>query len=358
MSKQIQVPSRGPLKMRDIAALAGVSTATISRVLHNSPLVDPETAANVRTIIRRANYVPNTTGTALKSGHSGIFGLIVPDISNPFFADFVKHFERQLVDRDQEMLLAITDHLPEQMQRSTRRMLMRGVEGVVVLESEIETESYETILHNQVPLVTLNRLMVEPGVSDIAIDALSGMTAAIAHLKKLGHQRIGFLGGILGQRITAARELSFRQAMENNHLKHRSDWIGYANFTLNGGTKAMEVMLAHPNRVTAVLCANDLSAVGALRAIRKARLAPGYDISVIGLDDIDLDTMVDPPLTTLRISRERLATLCLQALTRLSCEPNHPGEQLFLDLELVLRESAGPCPTAMKEKNTQRKTRA
>jgi DNA-binding LacI/PurR family transcriptional regulator len=121
--------------MREIAALAGVSIATISRVLHNSPLVDPDTAERVRAVIQQANYVPNATGPALKSGRSGIFGLIVPEFSNPFFADFVRHFEKQVVDRDQEMLLAISDHSPEQMQRCVRRMLMRGVEGIAILES-------------------------------------------------------------------------------------------------------------------------------------------------------------------------------------------------------------------------------
>jgi DNA-binding LacI/PurR family transcriptional regulator len=343
MPKAGKTAARGPVKMREIALLARVSTATISRVLNNSPLVDPATAKRVREIITKHNYIPNTTGVALKSGRSGIFGLIVPDIGNPFFADFVTHFERTVVDNDQEMLLAMTGHLPEEMKRSTRRMMMRGVEGIVILESEIETSSYEAIFHNQVPLVTLNRLLVEPCVSDVAIDALSGMTAAVRHLKELKHRRIGFLGGRPGQRISMDREKSFRAAMKKMKLPLAKDRIVAANFTMEGGRLAMGQLLRQPDRVSAVLCANDLSAVGAMHAIRDAGLTPGKDISVIGLDDIDLCTMIHPPLTTLRLAIPELVQAFLQALTRLSRSPRRNGEQVVVELELIRRESTGLC---------------
>ena len=289
----------GPLKMRDIARIAGVSTATISRVINNSDRVDRQTAERVRSIIQALNYIPNSTGTALKSGRSGIYGLIVPNISNAFFADFVSHFEREVVTRDQEMMLAITAHSHEEMQRSIRRMLMRGVEAIAVLASEIETSAYESMLHNRVPLVTLNRLAAEPGVSDVAVEAFTGMKQAIQHLVELGHSRIGFLGGRAHQTISAARESAFRKAMRANRLEIIRHTIQPANFTIEGGRRAMTKLLARPisnsATVTAVLCANDLSAIGAMQAIREAGLTIGRDISVIGLDDIDLCTIVDPP---------------------------------------------------------------
>ena len=111
--------------------------------------------------------------------------------------------------RDQEMLLAITEHSPEQMQRSIRRMLMRGVEGLVILESEIETQSYETMLHNRLPLVTLNRLVLEPGVSDVAIDATLGMRAAVAHLKALGTATSAFWAAKLAKASSARERQAF-----------------------------------------------------------------------------------------------------------------------------------------------------
>jgi DNA-binding LacI/PurR family transcriptional regulator len=353
MPKRNRSTVTGPLKMRDIANIAGVSTATISRVLHNSSLVDADTAQRVREIIRKNNYIPNATGTALKSGRSGIFGLIVPDISNPFFADFVKHFEREAVNHDQEMLLAITDHLPEEMQRSTRRMLMRGVEGIAILESEIETESYETMLHNRVPIVTLNRLTIEPCVSDVAVDALSGMTAAVRHLQTLGHQRIGFLGGRPGQSISMEREKTFRTVMKKLKLPLDEASVVPAHFTVEGGYSAMNSLLATRDRVTAVLCANDISAIGAMNAMRHAGIVPGKDLSVIGLDDIDICTMVHPNLTTLRLCREQMVNLFLEALKHLSRAPQQAGQQIMIELELILRESTDRAPariTALKKR--------
>ncbi len=329
------------MKMVDVARLAGVSTATISRVLNGSPLVDPVTAARVLAIIQETNYVPNNTGMSLKSGRSGIFGLILPDITNPFFADFVKYFERELVNRDQEMLMAITDHSPEQMQRSIRRMLMRGVEGLVILESEIQTSSYETMLHNQVPLVTLNRLKIEPGVSDVAIDTLSGMKQGIAHLKALGHRQIGFLGGRHGQRISRAREQSFRKAMRSNRLAVSNETIRFAHFTPEGGAREMEALLKLSPRVTAVLCANDMSATGALRALEQAGLEAGKDVSIIGLDDSDICTVMHPQMTTLRISRQQLVELYFEALTGLLQQPHEPGLQFFQGAELIIRGTTG-----------------
>ena len=350
MPKRSVSADRAPRKMKmvDVARLAGVSTATISRVLNGSALVDPVTAARVQAIIEETNYVPNTTGTSLKSGRSGIFGLILPDITNPFFSDFLRYFEREVVNRDQEMLIAITGHSPEQMQRSIRRMLMRGVEGLVILESEIQTSSYETMLHNQVPLVTLNRLKLEPGVSDVAIDTLSGMTKAIAHLKELGHTHVGFLGGQAGQRISRARELSFRKAMKANKLKVTEEAIRFAHFTPEGGCREMELVLQLTPEVTAVLCANDLTAIGALRALELHGLEPGKDVCVIGLDDSYLCTVVHPHLTTLRISREQLVALYFEALTGLLQHPHEPGQQFFQEAELIIRGTTGPAPSTRR----------
>jgi LacI family transcriptional regulator len=333
--------------MRDIARIAGVSTATISRVINNSDRVDRQTADRIRSIIQDLNYIPNSTGTALKSGRSGIYGLIVPNISNSFFADFISQFEREVVTRDQEMMLAITAHSHEEMQRSIRRMLMRGVEAIAVLESEIETTAYESMLHNRVPLVTLNRLAVEPGVSDVAVEAFTGMKLAIQHLVELGHSRIGFLGGRAHQTISAARESAFRKAMRANRLEIIRPAIQAADFSIEGGRRAMSRLIsrstANFSPVTAVLCANDLSAIGAMLAIRNAGLIIGQDISVIGLDDIDLCTIVDPPLTTLHLSRKNMVSLFLEAMDNLLSAPHETGQQLNIHVDLVIRGSTGPC---------------
>src|ERR1700753_929462 len=175
------------MNMRDIAKLAGVSSATVSNVINGSKVVRPATAARVRKVIEEMRFVPNGSATTLKYGRSSTYGLIIPDITNPFFPEFIKSFEGIVVGNDQEMLMATTDFHSGRMQQSIRRMLIRKVDGVALLASEIETEPFEDLIHNRVPLVTMDRGHIGNGLSDVAINNKSGMDQALLHLKELGH---------------------------------------------------------------------------------------------------------------------------------------------------------------------------
>jgi DNA-binding LacI/PurR family transcriptional regulator len=163
------------MDMRDIAKLAGVSSATVSRVINGSNLVRPETVERVRKVIEEVKFFPNNSATTLKYGRSGTYGLIIPDITNPFFPEFIKCFEGIVVENDQEMLMATTDFHSGRMQQSIRRMLVRKVDGVALLASEIETEPFEDLIHNRVPLVTMDRGRTAKGLSDVAINNKSGI---------------------------------------------------------------------------------------------------------------------------------------------------------------------------------------
>src|SRR6266404_2331551 len=175
------------MDMRDIAKIAGVSSATVSRVINGSDRVRPATADRVRRVIEELKFFPNTNATTLKYGRSGTYGLIIPDITNPFFSEFIKCFEKILVENNQEMLMATTDFHPTRIQQSIRRMLVRKVDGVALLASEIETEPFEDLIQNRVPLVTMDRGHTANGLSDVAINNKSGMDQALRHLKEFRH---------------------------------------------------------------------------------------------------------------------------------------------------------------------------
>src|SRR5260370_1069913 len=157
------------MDMRDIAKLAGVSSATVSRVINGSSLVRPETVERVRKVIEEVKFFPNNSATTLKYGRSGTYGLIIPDITNPFFPEFIKCFEAIVVENDKEMLMATTDFHSGRMQQSIRRMLVRKVDGVALLASEIETEPFEDLIQNRVPLVTMDRGRTANGLTDVSI---------------------------------------------------------------------------------------------------------------------------------------------------------------------------------------------
>jgi LacI family transcriptional regulator len=329
------------MDMRGIAKIAGVSSATVSRVISGSNSVRPETAERVRQIIKELNFFPNSSATTLKQGKSGTYGLVIPDITNPFFPELIRSFERILVENNREMFMATTEFHPSQMQQTIRRMLVRKVDGVALLASEIETEPIESLMHNRVPLVTIDRRQPAAGVSDILVDCTGGMAAAIKHLVELRHHRIGYIGGSDGRTISDHRLRSFITAMKRHGLAVNLDHLRVGDYRVPGGEKAMQELLAMKRRPTAILTANDLTAIGALRAIHRYGFSVPEDFSLIGMDDIEFCNFVTPPLTTLRLARRELAGLLFTALESAKANPRAMGLQYSIHPKLLVRESTG-----------------
>ncbi|WP_420238462.1 LacI family DNA-binding transcriptional regulator [Telmatobacter bradus] len=348
------------ISIHEIAKLSGVSTATVSRVINGSSRVSPATAAKVQEMIQQLNFVPDNRAIHLSRGKSQIYGIIIPDLTNPFFTETVKEFEALLFENEQEMLVANTDFHGTRLQRSVHRMLLRRVDGVAILTSELEAASLESLVQNRISVVTTDHYRTACGISDIAIDFGSGITQMVEHLKQLGHRNLGFIGGTEGLITSRVRRESFMDAVVKQGLSSRAGWIGVADFTIESGSQAMARILAEPEIPTAILCANDLTAIGALRtAYAKGLDVPG-DISVAGCDDIDMADIVYPPLTTLRISRREYARLLYEALRDSGKDLTQSGRQLTLPLSLVVRKSTGPAPKqggGSTEKRTLTRTR-
>ena len=342
------------MDMREIAKLAGVSSATVSRVINGSSLVRPETVERVRKVIDEVKFFPNNSATTLKYGRSGTYGLIIPDITNPFFPEFIKSFEGIVVGNDQEMLMATTDFHSGRMQQSIRRMLIRKVDGVALLASEIETEPFEDLIHNRVPLVTMDRGHIGNGLSDVAINNKSGMDQALQHLKDLRHKKIGYIGGFAGLTISDHRVDAFIRALKRVDIVPRPEFIKVGNYRITGGMTAMTELLSLEDRPTAVLAANDLTAIGGMRAAMKMGFTIPDDLSIIGFDDIDMSDIVHPPLTTLRLPRYELAKVFFDALEHLKSGPHVHGEQYSVKTSLIVRESTGLAPKQQRSFSSRR----
>ena len=336
------------MDMRDIAKLAGVSSATVSRVINESATVKPATAERVRKVIAESKFFPNSSATTLKHGKSSTYGLIIPDITNPFFPELIRSFEKILVENGREMLMATTDFHPSRIQQSIRRMLVRRVDGVALIASEIDTEPIESLIHNRVPLVTMDRRITGPGLSDVLINNTSGMDEAISHLKDLGHSEIGFVGGMIGPTISDHRSHAFIKALKKHGLTANPEFMRAGNYRISGGEAAMRELLQFRGGPTAILTANDLTAIGALRAIHRHGLTVPGDYSVIGFDDIELSDILHPPLTTLRLSRQEFAEIFFSALESMRGKPHADGRQYSIKTSLVIRESTGPAKKSTK----------
>ncbi|HTW81713.1 MAG TPA: LacI family DNA-binding transcriptional regulator [Terracidiphilus sp.] len=333
-----------PVSIREIAKLAGVSSATVSRVINSSSLVTADTTERIQRIIQQVNFVPNRSAVHLKNGKSQIFGAIIPDVTNPFFMELVKIFESVLVENDLELLIANTDFHQTRTQRSIHRMLLRRVDGVAFLTSEVETAELESLVQNRIPVVTTDHYRTAPGMSDIVVDFRNGMWQLIQHLKGLGHQQVGFIGGTEGLATSRNRRESFMDAVVSCGMASQDGWIVAGDYRVSGGAAGMRAILENKEIPTAVVTANDLTAIGALRTAHESGLRIPDDISIAGCDDIEMADIVYPPLTTLRISRRQYAQMLFDALRISAQDLTQPGRVFNLPMKLVVRESTGPAP--------------
>jgi len=329
------------MDIREIAKRAKVSTATVSRAINRVPTVNPQLARRVWSVVEELGYYPNTQARALVSGRSRIFGLVISEITNPFFPEIVQVFETIAVQHGYEILLTSTGNDPKRMESSVRRMIERRVEGVAVMTFGMEEVLLEDLKLRKVPLVFVDVGPARPRVSNIRIDYLNGIRQAVQHLAALRHSRIAFITGPLRLKSAMARKQAFLRSIEEIGLESDPELIVEGDHTMEGGMSAFARLLARPMRPTAVLCSNDMTAIGVMRESHEAGITIPRDLSVVGFDDIRLAQFVIPPLTSVRMSQTELARLAFDALkgelARETPAPN--GTEYVLKTHLVLRES-------------------
>src|SRR5215831_12653723 len=327
-----------PMDIREIARRAKVSTATVSRAINRVPTVDPQLAKRVWKVVDELGYYPNTQARALVLGRSRIFGLVVSEITNPFFPEVVQTFENLAVENNYEILLTSTVHDPKRMESSVRRMIERRVDGVAILTFGMEDTLIEHLRFRKVPLVFVDVGPDVPGIANIRINYLNGIRQAVQHLAALRHTRIAFIAGPQHLKSAIARRDAFKTAMEEIGLS--SELIVIGDHRMDGGMKAFHELHAVDNPPTAVLCSNDMTAIGVMREAYEQKVSIPESLSLIGFDDIRLTEFTTPPLTTVQMSQHELAKIAFKALLNEVDQPHTPKNHSYeLVTSLVLRRS-------------------
>lgn len=295
--------------------------------------------------IRELNYYPNTQARSLVSGRSRIFGLIVPEITNPFFPELVQGFEDIAVENGYEMLVSSTTNDPGRMSVCIRRMLERKVEGVAVMTFGVEEPLLEQLSERKVPMVLTEFLLENPHVSTLLLDYEMGFRLGVEHLVKLGHQHIAFISGPLALHSARTRREAFLHSLKEFQLPLRDSWMIEGDHTLEAGVRGFQALADQGEIPTAILCSNDMTAIGVLKAAYHAHVLVPNDLSVIGLDDIHFSEYTLPPLTTIRLSGVEIAQAAFHALMA-QVQPEHEEEavrQYPISTSLVVRESTAPA---------------
>jgi LacI family transcriptional regulator len=326
-----------------VARLAGVSTATVSRALNDTGQVAEPKRAAIDAAVEQLGYRPNTIARSLVTRATQTIALLLPDITNPFYAELVTGIQALTRERDYTMLLCTTDFDPEQEERYLRLLRAKHVDGALVDGLVLPPERIARFVEDGFPIVCLDRDVSSPAVPLVQVDNRMGARLATEHLLALGHRRIAHIAGAPA-RISEERLVGYQGALESAGVSLDSALVAVGAFTEIGGHDAMRVLLAAAPELTAVFAANDLSAIGAMNALAASgRSVPGQ-VSVVGFDDLRLARFMAPPLTTVRQPAGEIARHSTELLLgMIAGKKPRESRHLFVP-ELIIRSSTSPPP--------------
>ena len=327
------------MKLEDVARRAGVSTATVSRVLNNIGVVKESTRARVLRAVGDLKYSPNMNARALASSASRTIGLVVSNLANPFFVDIYCSLEEQALSQGYEVLVSQTGYEPERLVAAVQTMLGRRVAGLALVVSEIDGALLEELAARPIRTAVYDVGRPYPNMVSIKTDYRGGMRKIAEYLHDLGHRRMAFVGHhtLLGP-LSDRREV-FLDVMKRYEPEvvctTVADTDGFA-----GGHAAARELVDSGFEPTAILCVNDVMAFGVCRYLRERGLRVPEDVSVTGFDDIALAAHAAPSLTTAHVARAEIGRQLFESLAG-----ELTNEEIRIEPELIVRESSGPAPT-------------
>ncbi len=324
----------------DVARRAGVSPATVSRVTNGRSTVANHLAKRVWQAIEELGYTPNPQARALVSGRSRVLGLLISEITNPFFPELMQSFEDVAGEHDFEVLVGSTNYNRERARIFVRRLVQRRVEGVAVMTFRAESHFLDELIAEDIPVVTIDVSAKASRSLVLEVDYAQGIDEAVQHLALLGHRRIGFASGPMPHLTNVRRKDAFLRSVKKIGLPAANTPIFVGEHTFEGGTQAALHFLQMEPRPTAIVCSNDMMAVGVLRVMAERNIRVPREMSVIGFDDIHLAEFVNPPLTSVRMSRQDLARAAFKGLEQLWTDDTSGSHSpIRVATSLVVRQS-------------------
>ena len=332
--------------LSEVAQLAGVTTATVSNVLRNPQKVKAATVQKVQAAIATTGYRPNLMARALAEGKSSMVGLVLPDINNPFYPEFVRVAERVARNRRYFLMVCNTDERPDIGRAYLQQIAGTLADGVLVLHTGISADDINELKTRRSPIVLASEEQVNlaDNIPHVVVNFHRAGEIAGQHLLQLGHRRIGAIVGCGLEGKQLGRLDGFRSALSAAGIALDEGWLRNVSDTIAGGHQAATSLVDQHPDLTAIFCTNDLMAYGASQALADRGLRIPEDISLIGVTDIQLARDMRPALTTVALGIEQVATLSINLLLDLIENPQHqPTIVIVPDPELVVRASTGPA---------------
>ncbi len=324
--------------IQDVAELAGVSVATVSRVMNNSNNVSPKSTQKVQAAIEKLNYSPNWASKNLRSKKSNMILIVIPEFSNPFWGDILDGMDQE-AQRNHYKLIITTSHGSVDQERSALSMLKQQQADGAILLSPVLTQSELAGIDSRHPIVQCCEYTENSTLPHVSIDNYTACYEAAEHLIRMGHKKIAMISSTNHFSSTTQRELGFHKALLQYDIALPENYLLRGNYSFGSGYEKMRLLLSNPVPPSAVIAISDTVAAGCLAAIDSCGLSCPKDISVIGFDNIQLSTMIHPKLSTISQPRNQLGVTAVQMLLdRLN--GNMDSRQIFLPHELVIRQSS------------------
>ncbi|MEV0902400.1 LacI family DNA-binding transcriptional regulator [Actinoplanes sp. NPDC049802] len=329
-------------RIEDVAAHAGVSAGTVSNVLNRPQAVAVKTRQRVLAAIAELGYLPNEAARSLAAGRSRTIGLIVPDVTNPFFADVTRGAEQIADQRDVVVMLYNSGESVEREQRYFGRLEIQRVQGVLVSPVRRADAAVDDLVRRGTPVVLLDRGTGRHGLCCVSVDDHTGGRLAAQHLVDQGHRRLAYAGGPLSVPQAAARLAGARQVAQSAGATVEVLETGAVSVAQGRAVGAAIAGRDPADRPRAVFCANDLLALGVLQAVTRRGLRVPGDLAIVGYDDIDYAAAAAVPLTSVRQPRAELGRVAADLLfEEIASAGQHRHRQVVFQPDLVVRQSSG-----------------
>jgi DNA-binding LacI/PurR family transcriptional regulator len=330
------------VRMKDVASRAGVSLSAVSLALsgRNQQSISAETRKRILAIVEELGYTPNQRARSLATGTTNSLGVIVSEIANPFFPEIIHSFEVAATARGFETQLVNTEYDPQRASFAVRKMIDNRVCGIAIFTSQFERKLIDDIIRNRIPIVSIGSEPAEPWLNRITIDFAKGVESQLHHLTSLGHRQFAAIVG--PEEIPSVKEYvdTLKSVAKKQGL--RISQVVSCNYRHDGGMQSVHKLVKDPNFPTAILCANDLIALGAISALEQGGMRVPQDVSIVGFDDLVFARLARPPLTTAAVPREELGNLAFQMISKMIGQKRPKQESRLLSTALVVRASTAP----------------
>lgn len=330
-------PARGKT-VKEIAAAANVSVATVSRALQRPEIVSEATRQHIQEVVKRLGYTPNALARNLRTARTRLIVALLPDIANPFFSEVIRGIEQVAHESGYSVLLGETQGSLVREQAYADMVAARQADGIITMSPRVPAIP----IQGRLPVVNACEYVKDSQICSVYVDNIAAAATAVDYLLTLGHRDIAFIAGPPSSPICVDRELGYRRALQNAGIAANPALAAVGDFSIEAGERAIELLLSRGPSFSAVFCSNDEMAIGAMRALSSHGLRVPGDVSVVGFDDIRFARYTSPALTTIAQPKNALGREATTMLIELLNDPAVPPRKRVLSADLVVRGSTAP----------------